>query len=280
MLDHQTTLNCKGKLLDLSHPIVMGILNLTPDSFYDGGKYNSASVILKQTEKMLEEGATILDIGGMSSRPGAQIIDTEEELQRVIPAIKMILKNFPDTTLSIDTIRSKVAIEAVNHGVSMVNDISAGNLDPEMFQSIANLEVPYILMHMQGKPTDMQQNPAYENVVLEILDFFIGKVGKLRSLGVKDIIIDPGFGFGKEIEHNFRLLKNLHAFKILEIPVLAGISRKSFIYKTLDIKPKEALTGTIALHMTALDQGATILRVHDVKEAVETIKIWQVLQNI
>ncbi len=279
MLFQHTTLNCNGFLLDLSQPIVMGVLNVTPDSFYDGGKFITTKSILEQVEKMLKEGASIIDIGGMSSRPGAEIISENEELKRVLPVIQAIKQSFPKAILSIDTIRGKVAKEAVNEGVSIINDISAGALDEQMIEVIAALNVPYVLMHMQGKPKTMQENPTYENALLDILDFFIKKVGQLRALGLKDIIIDPGFGFGKEIEHNFRLIKYLDQFKILECPILVGVSRKSFIYKTLNINSKDALTGTIALNMVALQNGAKILRVHDVKEAKETIKIWQTLQN-
>lgn len=275
MLHQKTTLNCKGKLLDLSSPIVMGVLNVTPDSFFDGGKYNSEKSILSQAEKMIREGASIIDIGGMSSRPGAEIIDEKEELDRVIPAIKSIRKSFPNQIISIDTIHGKVAKMAVDHGASMINDISAGTIDPSMLDIVAELNVPYILMHMQGQPENMQKKPIYDDVLVEVVDFLIEKLGQLRGLGIKDIIIDPGFGFGKEIEHNFRLVKSLHVFKILECPILAGLSRKSFIYKTLKISSKESLTGTIALNLIALQQGAKILRVHDVKEAIETIKIWQ-----
>ncbi len=280
MLQQHSTLNCKGKLVDLSKPIVMGVLNITPDSFFDGGKYTRLDHALMQAERMLKEGARILDIGGMSSRPGAEIIDEEEELRRVLPVIDEILKSYRDTIISIDTVNSKVARMAVLHGASIINDISAGSIDSDLIQTVADLDVPYILMHMKGKPANMQENPEYDDVIIEVMDFLIKKVGQLRSYGIKDIIIDPGFGFGKEIEHNFRLLKNMHAFKILDLPILAGISRKSFIYKTLNISPKDALAGTIALHMTALDQGAKIIRAHDVKEAIQTIQLWQELNNV
>ncbi len=280
MLYQPTTLNCKGKLLDLSSPKVMGILNTTPDSFYDGGQFQNEKSILDQAEKMILEGVDIIDIGGMSSRPGAEIIGTEKELQRVIPAIQSIIKAFPESIISIDTINSKVAKEAVSAGASIINDISAGILDEQMFDTVAALKVPYVLMHMKGKPNNMQKAPVYDDVLTEVLDFLIERVGKLRLLGVKDIVIDPGFGFGKEIEHNFRLIRHLHVFRMMELPILAGISRKSFIYKTLNSSAKGALTGTIALHMVALDEGAKILRVHDVKAAVETIKIWESLQNV
>ncbi len=279
MLQPPTTLNCKGKLLDLTTPIVMGILNITPDSFYDGGRYDHSDTILRQVEKMLSEGAEILDIGGMSSRPGAKLIDVETERSRVLPVIELILKHFPETIISVDTVRSKVAADSVKMGARMVNDISAGSIDDSMFSTVAALDCPYILMHMQGTPQSMQEKPHYEDIILEITDFFIRKIGELRALGLKDLIIDPGFGFGKEIHHNFRLLKYLDAFQILDCLILAGLSRKSFIYKTLNTSAKNALNGTIATQIIALQQGAKILRVHDVKEAKETIKIWQAVEN-
>lgn len=277
MLDQQQTINCKGTLLSLEKPLVMGILNVTPDSFYDGGEYTNDIAILNQVEKMLIEGASIIDIGGMSSRPSAHIIDTNMELKRVIPVIRAIEKHFPDTLLSIDTVRAKVAKEAVVAGACIVNDISAGKLDAAMYSTVADLQVPYILMHMQGTPSTMQIAPAYDDIITEVLDFFIVEVGKLRALGLKDIVLDVGFGFGKSIEHNYELLKKMHAFGILDLPVLAGISRKSMVYKLLETSPEYALNGTTALHMIALQQGAKILRVHDVKEAVETIKLWEFL---
>lgn len=279
MLETQQTINCKGILLDLETPLVMGILNVTPDSFYDGGRYEAESAILKHAEKMLAEGADIIDVGGMSSRPGAGIISIEEELERVIPAIEMIVRAFPQTVISIDTIRSKVAREAVEAGAHLINDISAGKLDKEMYAEVARLNVPYILMHMQGEPANMQQNPHYEDVVQEVLDFFIAETGKLRELGVKDVILDPGFGFGKTVSHNFQLLKNLEVFQILDCPILTGVSRKSMINKVLKIRPEEALNGTTALHMAALLNGTKLLRVHDVKEAKQTIQLWQALVN-
>lgn len=270
------TLNCRGQLLDLSRPVVMGILNLTPDSFFDGGKYLGETAVLHQADKMLREGAAILDLGGASSRPGAAEVQVQEELQRVIPAIETILKNFPNTILSVDTWRAGVAREALNAGASIVNDISAGKLDGHLLQTVADFGVPYVLMHMQGTPDTMQQQPHYEDVVTEVLDFFIQKIAQLRGLGLKDIVLDPGFGFGKTVEHNFSLLKNLHVFQnVLDLPVLAGVSRKSMICKPLGIKPAEALNGTTALHVVALQQGARILRVHDVREAVEVIQLWE-----
>lgn len=273
-------INCKGQLLDLSEPKVMGILNVTPDSFFDGGRYQNEKKTLSQVEKMLHDGASIIDVGGMSSRPGAKIISVEEELQRVVPVIDLIIKNFPQTIISIDTIRAKVAKESVEHGASIVNDISAGNIDSELFQTVADLGIPYILMHMKGKPKTMQQNVEYNDILLEVTDFLIKKIGELRALGVKDIILDVGFGFGKTVEHNYQLLKYMHQFQIMDLPILAGVSRKSMICKVLNIEPKAALNGTTALHLVALQQGAKLLRVHDVKEAVEVVKLWQQLGEV
>ncbi len=279
MLFPHITLNCRGQLISLEDPIIMGILNVTPDSFFDGGKYQKVTSILRQAEKMLIEGATIIDIGGMSSRPGAAIIDTAEELKRVIAPISAIHKEFPKAIISIDTIRSEVAKAAVEAGASIINDISAGKLDDELYQTVADLKVPYILMHMQGKPENMQKQPEYSDITLEVLDFFIKEVGKLRALGVKDIILDPGFGFGKTVVHNYQLLNKIPTFQILDLPILAGISRKSMIHKFLGITPKTALNGTTALNMVALQRGAKILRVHDVKEAVETVKLYLQLER-
>ncbi len=277
MLLPQQTINCKGQLISLGKPIVMGILNITPDSFYDGGTNTDMKEVLKKAEQMLLEGATILDIGGMSSRPGAAIISEAEELKRVLPVITAIIKQFPDSILSIDTVQSVVAKAAIESGASIVNDISAGKIDPAMYDTVAQLGVPYILMHMQGKPKDMQQKPTYEGVQLEVLDFLIAELGQLRALGVKDVIVDPGFGFGKSIEHNYQLLKELHIFKIMDVPILAGLSRKSMIYKVLECSPQEALNGTSILNLVALQQGAAMLRVHDVKEAMETIRLFEYL---
>lgn len=275
MLYPSQTINCRGKLLSLEKPIVMGVLNVTPDSFYDGGKYRKSGEILQQTEQMLAEGASIIDVGGMSSRPGAEVTSLEEELKRVIPAIESIHQNFPDAIVSVDTIRAKVAKEAVEAGASVVNDISAGSMDEALYQTVAALGVPYILMHMRGNPKTMQLNPDYEDVVQEVLDFLIQEVGKLRALGIKDLIVDVGFGFGKTIEQNYRLLKNIPAFQILDLPILVGISRKSMIYKLLKITPQEALNGTSVLNLLALQQGAKLLRVHDVKEARQVIQLWE-----
>jgi dihydropteroate synthase len=257
----------------------MGILNTTPDSFYDGGVLETPEAVLRQAEQMLSEGASILDIGGASSRPGSVVVELKEELRRTIPAIEIILKHFPGTLISIDTWRAQVAAEALAAGASIVNDISAGRLDPTLLPSIgkqALQNVPYVLMHMQGTPQNMQKNPEYEDIVTEVLDFFITQLNNLRTLGVREVVLDPGFGFGKTVAHNYQLLKQISMFEqITGCPVLAGISRKSMICKVLNVKPKDALNGTTAVHMLALRQGARILRVHDVKEAMEVVKIWE-----
>lgn len=267
-------INCRGRLLDLSAPVVMGILNRTPDSFYDGGKLDAPDAVLRQAEKMLSEGAALLDIGGASSRPGAMEVPEEEEKRRVLPAIEVILKHYPDAILSVDTWRASVAQAALDGGAAIVNDISAGAWDKDMYPTVAKLGCPYILMHMQGTPRTMQQAPEYTDVVQEVLDFFIQEVGTLRDLGVRDIVLDPGFGFGKTVAHNYALLKNMDVFSsVLGLPVLAGISRKSMICKVLGLKPEQALNGTTALHIIALQQGARILRVHDVREAVEVVQL-------
>lgn len=281
MLYEQTTLNCNGQLVDLSEPVVMGVINVTPDSFFTGSRHADVDKAVRQAEKMLTEGGTILDIGGMSSRPGAEIISEKEELKRVLPPLKAIVQNFPNVLISIDTIRASVARVCVAEGASIVNDISAGKYDMAMFETIAELQnIPYILMHMKGDtPGTMQKQAAYDEITIEIMDFFIEKLGILRGLGIKDIIIDPGFGFGKTINHNYQLINQLHAFKILDIPILAGLSRKSMIWKTLNITPEEALNGTSILNFVALQQGAQILRVHDVKEAVEAIRLFKKLES-
>jgi len=279
LIQHQT-INCNGRLISFHEARVMGILNVTPDSFYDGNRHKSLDLQLAQVGKMLAEGATFIDIGGMSSRPGATIISKEEELSRVCPIIEKVAETFPEAVISIDTIRAEVARQAIAAGAHIINDISAGSIDPDMYGMVAQLGVPYILMHMQGKPDAMQQNPAYENVSLEVLDFFIAQIGRLRELGVKDIIVDPGFGFGKTIAHNYQLLRQMHVFRMLGTPILSGISRKSMIYKLLNISASEALNGTTALNMVALQQGAKILRVHDVKEAMQCIALFQQLEEI
>lgn len=269
------SLNCKGKLLVIDKPLVMGIINVTPDSFYEGSRLQNDETILTQATKMINEGADIIDVGGQSTRPGSERISVKEELERVLPAIEIILKNFPGTIISVDTYQSEVAIEAVNAGASIINDISAGNMDNHMIAAIANLQAPYICMHMKGTPESMQKNPVYENITKEVLDFFIQKVDDCKRAGINDIIIDPGFGFGKTITHNFKLLKEMAVLKMVEKPIMAGLSRKSTIYKTLGVTAEEALNGTTVLHTLALHNGANILRVHDVKEAKEAIQLYQ-----
>jgi dihydropteroate synthase len=280
MIYEPTTLNCKGQLLDLRTPIVMGVLNVTPDSFFAGSRVADEKAMLMAAERMITEGSSILDIGGMSSRPGAEIIDEAEEMQRVLPAIEAIHKRFPQAIMSIDTIRARVAKASIEAGASIVNDISAGNLDEKMFVTVSKLNIPYILMHMKATPKTMQLATNYDDISLDILDFFIAKIGQLRSLGVKDIVVDVGFGFGKTLEQNYELLRKFHVFKVLECPLLVGVSRKSMIYKALDIKAENALNGTTAANMLALMNGAKILRVHDVKEAVETIKIFKLYSGL
>ena len=280
LISTKTTLNCRGRLLDLSSPIVMGILNVTPDSFYDGGRYGDMDAILNRAEKMLAEGATIIDIGGMSSRPGAKEVPVDVELSRSIPAVKMLRKRFAEAFISIDTVWAEVARQAVDVGADMVNDISTSSMDDTLIPTVGHLGVPYILMHMQGKPQTMQKNPKYDNVVTDIIDFFIRKTNELRENGIQDIIIDPGFGFGKTVEHNYTILRNMGDFRILDLPILVGLSRKSMIYKVLDTTPDRALNGTTALHMIALQNGAKILRVHDVREAVEVVKLYHQASSI
>ncbi len=270
-------INCNGKLLDLNEPRVMGILNITPDSFYAGSRWTMDNGLLQQAEKMIQEGAAILDIGAVSTRPGADLLRLEEEWDRLNPVLKAIKQHFPEIIVSIDTFRAEIARRAVAEGADIINDISGGRLDEAMFETVARLGVPYILMHSKGTPATMNALTQYDDVVLEILDFFIEKTGQLKALGVKDIILDPGFGFAKNISQNYTILKKMYLFKILELPLLAGISRKSMIYKTLGIRPEEALNGTSALHFFVLQQGANILRVHDVKEAVEVIRIYRQL---
>lgn len=267
------TINCRGNLIDFSIPKVMGILNVTPDSFFDGGKYRNEKELLLQTTKMLEDGASFIDVGAYSSRPGAKHISEEEELQRIIPVIKLLVKEFSDIVISVDTFRSKVAKETVDCGAAIVNDISGGTMDDQMFKTVANLQVPYILMHMQGTPQNMQKNPKYKNVTTDIISFFAEQIFKLNQLQLNDVIIDVGFGFGKTVVHNFDILKNLALFKNLEAPILAGVSRKSMLYKSLDITAQEALNATTVANTIALLNGASILRVHDVKEAMEAVKI-------
>jgi dihydropteroate synthase len=273
------TLNIQGRLFDLSTPLVMAVLNVTPDSFYDGGRYQTESAILNQVEKLLEEGATFIDVGAYSSRPGATDISVEEEKNRALFAIRTIIRNFPHALLSIDSFRSEVANAATNEGAVMINDISAGEQDPKMFDTAARLGVPYIAMHMRGNPTTMTRLTEYENLLKEMVSYFQQKVHKLKELGIKDVIIDPGFGFAKTIEQNYYLLNRLNHFNVLGKPIAVGLSRKSMIWKTLSISPDNALNGTTSLHTIALMKGANILRVHDVKEAVEVIKLVSALRN-
>jgi dihydropteroate synthase len=269
------TINCKGQIIDLNQPKVMGILNLTPNSFYDGGKYHDKKAILVQVEKMLSEGADFMDIGGYSSKPNAEFVSETEELQRVIPALEMILREFPQALISIDTFRSSIARASVEKGAAIINDISAGNLDEDMFETITKLKVPYIMMHMRGNPQSMQKLTDYENIVKEMLFYFSEKIAKARSLGINDLILDPGFGFAKTLEQNYEVLQKLDLFAMTGLPVLAGMSRKSMAYKPLNSNAENALNGTIVLNAIALTKGAKILRVHDVKEAVETVKLFQ-----
>lgn len=268
------TLNCKGKLLAIDQPIVMGIINTTPDSFYPGSRTNISDDILFRAEKMVNEGATILDVGGQSTRPKSEQISADEELNRVLPAIEAIHKNFPDQIISIDTFYSKVAMETVAAGASVVNDVSAGTMDNDLISTVAQLNAPYVLMHMLGKPQTMQKNPEYKNVTLDVFDFLNFKIAELTKAGINDIIVDVGFGFGKTSAHNFQLLRELSFFQQMNKPVMVGLSRKNTIYKTLGITPEDALNGTTVMHTLALVNGATILRAHDVKEAMEAVKLY------
>ncbi len=267
------TINCKGQLIDLSSPKVMGILNITPDSFYDGGHHKNKKAILTHVEQMLQEGATFIDVGAYSSRPNADHVSVDEELKRILPMVKLILNEFPETLLSIDTFRSKIAKPCIEAGAALINDISAGKLDDTMMQTIADLHVPYIMMHMRGTPKNMQKLTDYDHLLKDILFYFSERIAKARALGIIDIIIDPGFGFAKTINQNYELLNTLELFKMIEKPLLVGVSRKSMIYKTLETSAKDALNGTTVLNTVALQKGASILRVHDVKEAVECVKL-------
>ena len=273
------TINLNGNLMDLSTPKIMGILNVTPDSFYDGGMFDSNKKILDHVEKMLTDGADIIDVGGYSSRPGAKEVKLKDEIKRVVPTIELIKKEFNESTISVDTFRSEVALQAVNSGASIINDISGGDLDPNMFNCVAELNVPYIIMHMQGNPKNMQNNPLYENVIVEIIENLSKKVFKAKEAGVIDVIIDPGFGFGKTIEHNYKILRELSFFKELDCPILVGLSRKSMIYSLLEEKPENVLNGTTCLNTVSILNGANILRVHDVKEAKEVIKLTNFLNK-
>ena len=273
-------INVKGRLLDLSTPQVMGILNVTPDSFYAGCRMETETEITARAKQILDEGATIIDIGAYSSRPNAEHISAEEEMNRLRVGLEIINRNHPDAIVSVDTFRADVAEQCVKeYGVAMVNDIAAGEMDERMFQTIAELGVPYIIMHMQGTPQSMQQEPHYDNMLKEVFLYFAKKVQQLRDLGVKDIILDPGFGFGKTLEHNYELMDQLEEFRLFELPLLVGVSRKSMIYKLLDGTPQDALNGTTVLNTVALMKGTNILRVHDVREAVETVRIVEKIKH-
>ncbi|PQJ32022.1 dihydropteroate synthase [Nonlabens arenilitoris] len=272
------TINCNGHLIDLSTPHVMGIVNVTPDSFYDGGKLKSDIDLLQQVNKMLADGATFIDIGGYSSRPDGMDITVDEELNRVIPMIDILIKEFKDLNLSIDSFRSRVVDQAIQHGVNIVNDISAGMIDEKMIETVAQHRVPYIMMHMRGTPQTMRSLNKYNNLIKDINFYFSERIATARAAGIDDIIIDPGYGFAKTVNQNYHLLQNQGLVKLHNVPILSGISRKSMIYKTLDIKATQALNGTSALHMICLQQGASILRVHDVNEAMEVIKLYHMIE--
>jgi dihydropteroate synthase len=267
------TLLIAGKVIDLTIPKVMGILNVTPDSFYDGGRYNDENTILLQAEKLIVEGADFIDVGGYSTRPGATDISEKEELDRVIPVVKVLLKEFPSAIISVDTFRSAVAKAAIESGASLINDISAGELDAAMIDIVAELQVPYVAMHMRGTPQTMTQFTTYENLLKEMIEYFHRKMHQFKMAGIKDVIIDPGFGFAKTVDQNFELLNNLERLHVLEKPILVGLSRKSMIWRTLKTTPEAALNGTTALNTLALIKGASILRVHDVREATEVIQL-------
>ena len=272
------TINCKGQLIDLSKPKVMGILNLTPNSFFDGGKYLDEAAIVTQVQKMLSEGATFIDIGAYSSKPNAEFVSVEEELARIVPVVELLVQQFPAILISIDTFRSEVAAACIQKGAALINDISAGKLDESMLGVIAKHKLPYVMMHMKGTPQTMQSLATYEDVVKEVMFYFSERINAARKLGINDVIVDPGFGFAKTLKHNYEIMQNLEFFSILELPILVGISRKSMIYKLLETTPNEALNGTSVLNTIALQKGAQILRVHDVKEAQECIKIFTQLK--
>jgi dihydropteroate synthase len=267
------TINCLGELIDLSTPKVMGILNVTPNSFYDGGKHSDEKSVISQVEKMLSEGATFIDIGAYSSKPSAEFVSEEEEINRLIPVIKSVLNHFPETLISVDTFRAKVAKAGIENGACIINDISAGSLDTTMMETVAKLQVPYVMMHMKGNPQTMQIMANYDNITKEMLFYFSEKIRQARNIGINDLLIDPGFGFAKTKEQNFEVMNNLELFQMLNLPILVGVSRKSMIYKTLETSADDALNGTTVLNTIALQKGAKILRVHDVKEAIETIKL-------
>lgn len=274
------TLNCNGTLIDLTSPKVMGILNLTPDSFYDGGRYKDTDTICRRVEEMLREGASFIDVGAYSSRPGADVVSEEEELNRILPIVQLLISKFPEIILSIDTFRSKVADECLSAGAAIVNDISAGKQDEHIFSVAKAHQAPFIMMHMRGTPQTMQEQTEYKNLMVEILHYFSERISVAISYGLHDLIIDPGFGFAKTLQQNYELLQQLTLFQNLEYPVLVGLSRKSMIYKTLGTDAQNALNGTTALHSIALQKGANILRVHDVKEAIEVVRLMQQFPEI
>ena len=272
-------MNCNGKLIDLSTPKVMGILNITPDSFYDGGKNDGDQLIIDKVQKMLSDGATFIDIGAYSSKPNAEFVSEADEIKRILPVIELLVKVFPEILISVDTFRSEVAKVSIENGASIINDIASGNLDAKMMETIAKYDVPYIMMHMKGDPKTMQSLTNYDNIIKEMIFYFSEKMNEARSFGINDLIIDPGFGFAKTLEQNFEVMNKLELFQILDLPLLSGISRKSMIYKTLGNSPEEALNGTTFLNTISLMKGAKILRVHDVKEAVECVTLFEKLKD-
>jgi len=278
-LNAKRTLNVRGRLVDLAVPRVMGILNITPDSFYKDSRISTVDDALRKAEAFMNDGAAFIDLGAYSSRPGAAEVSTDEELKRLIPIVEAITKKLPEALLSIDTFRAKVALESVTAGAHLVNDISGGGMDNQMFKTIADLQVPYVIMHMKGSPETMQQEASYQNLVLEVIDYFAAKIAALKKLGVHDVIIDPGFGFAKTLDHNYELMSRLQDLQLFGLPFLAGVSRKSMIYKQLGISAGEALNGTTVLNTIALLKGASILRVHDVKAASECIALIEKLQQ-
>lgn len=278
-LKRKNSINLAGRLIDFTEPVAMGIINVTPDSFYNSGKMTDKKVLLSAVENMVEEGVTFIDVGGMSTKPGAALVSTKTELERLLPAVQAIRKNFPEIPLSIDTFRSWVAVRIIDEiGPIIVNDISGGTLDSKMFETIGKMNVPYVLTHIQGTPQNMQDNPEYDDVVRDISAWLSDKVKQLTKYGVKDIIIDPGFGFGKNLQHNYDLLNRLDSFKVFQLPMMVGLSRKTLIWKLLQIEPEEALNGTTVVNVMALLGGADILRVHDVREALEAIQIFKALK--
>lgn len=279
-LKRKSTINLSGRIIDLAQPVVMGIINVTPDSFFDGGKYKTEKKVLKRAEEILAQGGSIIDIGAVSTQPGKEGISTKDEIDRLLPAVKAIKKEFPEAAVSIDTYRSWVALKIIEDcGPCIVNDVTGGNFDDHMFETIGKLGVPYILMHMLGTPLKMQENPEYEDIIRDISLFFTERVKQLTKAGVKDVIIDPGFGFGKTLDHNYELLNRLDSFKVFQLPLLVGVSRKSMIYKLLATNPEEALNGTSVVNTLALMGGADILRVHDVREAVEAVRILNMVRS-